>query len=151
MPKFDAGAVVEPLDYDFTTIKGYPHKRARGTIPEPSDEQIANLLAALREQAATAGKMVEPGNEAQDFSDPTAFLHQLDNFDPAVFTELYAKVGRAYADLCSGQPSYEEIMSLPMRVRNRFFAWVMEEVVSPEAGTGAGNAAVIPLRTPVAG
>jgi len=151
MPKFDAGSVVEPLAYDFTTIKGYPHKRAKGEIQEPTDEQIATLLGALRESMSDAGKMVGSGNEVQDFTDPAAFLHQLDNFDPAVFTELYAKVARAYADLCSGQPSFEEISALPMRVRVRFFSWIMEEVVSPEAGTGAGSAAVIPLRSAAAG
>lgn len=149
MPKFDAGAVVDPLDYDFTTVKGYPHRKARGIIPEPTDEQIATFLGRQREVMNQAKAMAE-GVDV-DPNDPMAFLKQLDSFDPSKFLDMFHAMSDAYAELCSGQPSSEEISALPMRVRVHFFAWVQTEVVSPEAGTGAGTAAVIPLRSQAAG
>lgn len=152
MPKFDAGSVVEPLDYDFTTVKGYPHRKAKGVIPEPTDQQVAKLIGSLRDAMTDAKSLAgDDSTEVQDFSDPAAFLGQLDGYDPEKFLSVYASVAKAYADLCSGSPSLEEITALPMRVRLRFFAWLMQEVVAPEAGPGVGNAAVIPLRMPAAG
>jgi hypothetical protein len=150
MPKFDAGTVVEPLDYDFTTVKGYPHHKAKGLIPEPSEKQIASFIGSLRDLMKDAGAMVD-GGDAEDIANPMAFLKQLDSYDPAKFLDLYAGMSTAYADLCSGNPSVEEISALPLRVRLRFFAWLMEEVVSPEAGPGAGIAVVTPLRSAAAG
>jgi hypothetical protein len=152
MPKFDAGSVVEPLDYDFTTVKGYPHRKAKGVIPEPTDEKIAAFIGHLRDSMTSAKSLAGDGSGAvEDFTDPTAFLGQLDSYDPDKFLSVYSGVASAYSELCSGTPSPEEISALPLRVRLRFFAWVMQEVVSPEAGTGAGTAAVIPLRSSAAG
>ncbi len=149
MPKFDAGAVVEPLDYDFTTVRGYSRKSAKGTITEPSDEKIAAFLTSLRDTMKEAGTIV--GNGVGDVTDPTAFFGQLDSYDPEKLLGVFRGLATAYAALCSGHPSAEEIMDLPLRVRVKFFAWLQEEVVSPEAGPGAGIAAVIPLRSAAAG
>jgi hypothetical protein len=151
MPKFDAGAVVEPLDYDFTTVRGYPHRKARGTIAEPNDEKIAAFIASLRDMMQAAGSIVGDGGSADIAIDPTAFLGQLDSYDPEKLLGVFRGLATTYADLCSGQPSAEEIMDLPLRVRVRFFAWLQQEVVSPEAGTGAGMAVVTQLRPAVAG
>lgn len=148
MPKFDAGAVVEPLDYDFTTVRGYPHRKAKGMITEPNDEKIAAFLTSLRDMMKEAETIVGDG---VDVTDPASFLGQLDSYDPDKLLGVFRGLATAYADLCSGQPSVEEIMDLPLRVRVKFFAWVQGEVVSPEAGTGAGMAVVTPLRPAVAG
>ena len=149
MPKFDAGAVVEPLDFDFTTVKGYPHRRAKGDIPEPSDKQIATFLGKIRDIMKQAKGLAE-GSDI-DPADPMGFLNQLDSYDPDKFLEVFQTMSDAYSELCSGTPSAEEISALPMRVRALFFAWIQGEVVSPEAGPGAGMAVVTPLRPAVAG
>lgn len=150
MPKFDAGAVVEPLDYDFTTVRGYPHRKAKGVIAEPNDAKIAAFIASLRDMMKEAGSIV--GAAPADIAvDPTAFLGQLDSYEPDKLLSVFSGLAAAYSDLCSGSPSAQEIMDLPLRVRVKFFAWLQEEVVSPEAGTGAGMAVVTPLRPAVAG
>jgi hypothetical protein len=148
MPKFDAGAVVEPLDYDFTTVRGYTRKSAKGTITEPSDEKIAAFIASLRDMMQEAGSIVGDGG---DITNPATFLGQLDSYDPEKLLGVFRGLASAYSTLCSGSPSVEEIIDLPLRVRVRFFAWLQQEVVSPEVGPGAGTAAVIPLRSAAAG
>jgi hypothetical protein len=44
MPGFKAQGVVEALDYDFN-----PYVAEKGTIPEPTDRQIAEFLSGMRE------------------------------------------------------------------------------------------------------
>jgi len=150
MPKFDAGSVVDPLDYDFTTVKGYPHKSAKGTIAEPSDEMITSFIADLRDLMKEAGAIV--GDVAGlDLANPQEFFQQLDGYDPEQLLNVYRGMAAACSKLCSGRPSTEEISDLPMRIRVRFFAWLQQEVVSPEAETGGGVAVVTPLRSAAAG
>lgn len=149
MPKFDAGSVVEPLDYDFTTVRGYKRKSAKGTITEPNDEKIAAFISSLRDMMKEAGSIV--GDGVEDLANPATFFAQLDSYDPEKFLGVFRGMATAYSDLCSGSPSVEEIIDLPLRVRVRFFAWLQGEVVSPEVGPGAGTAAVIPLRSAAAG
>jgi len=150
MPKFDAGAVVEPLDYDFTTVRGYTRKSAKGTITEPNDEKIATFIASLRDMMKGAEAIVGTGG-VDIMVDPTAFFGQLDSYDPEKLLGVFRGMAEAFSALCSGKPSAEEIMDLPLRVRVKFFAWLQQEVVSPEVGPGAGIAAVTPLRSAAAG
>lgn len=150
MPKFDASAVADPLEYDFTTVKGYKYKSAHGVIPEPTDDQIAAFIDEIRGMMKDAGSITGADTD-MDITNPAAFFGQLDSYDPQKFLGVFQGVTRAYANLCSGHPSADQISALPLRIRVRFFAWVMEEVVSPEAGTGAGLAVVTPLRSAVAG
>lgn len=149
MPKFDAGGVVEPLEYDFTTVKGYPDKKAKGTIPEPTDEQITTFIGELRDEMQKAGSIA--GGIDLDMSDPATFFSQLDSYEPSKLLGVFQGIAQAYANLCSGQPSVQQITALPLRVRVKFFVWMQEEVVSPEAGSGGGIAVVTPLRPAAAG
>lgn len=151
MPKFDAGSVVDPLDYDFTTVRGYPDRKAKGAIPEPTDEQIATFIGAMRDAMKEAGSIAGEVSGEMDVANPTAFFNQLDLYDPDKFLGVFRAMTAAYSQLCSGQPSVEQIEALPLRVRVRFFAWIQQEVVSPEAGAGAGIAVVTPLRPAAAG
>ena len=50
-----------------------------------------------------------------------------------------------HADLCSGQPSKEQILTVPMRRRQMFYQWLQAEVMSPEAATPGGNGQVLSL------
>lgn len=149
MPTFDAGSVAEPLDYDFTTVRGFKDKRAKGTIPEPTDDQIADFIGAIRDMMKEAGSIAGAGQI--DVTNPSTFFNQLDAYDPEKFRGVFHGMTKAYSELCSGHPSVEQIAALPLRIRLRFFAWVQEEVVSPEVGTGGGIAVVTPLRPAAAG
>ena len=144
MAGFDAGALVEPLNYNFAPFC----PDISGTVPEPSDKQIETFLGKLKSLMEAANKQISP-----DLSDvdPAGFLEALSSLDPKMVTGTIRDMARAYAALCSNKPTFEELMQAPMRVRILFFRWVQQEVFSPEAKTGAGTAEVRTLPRAVAG
>ena len=144
MSGFDAGALVEPLDYDFKPFC----PEITGTIPEPSDKQIETFLAKIK--TIMEGARKEITTDLPD-DDPDAFLEALTSLDPKMVIGTIRNMARAYADLCSHHPSFEDLMKVPMRVRILFFRWVQQEIFSPEVKTGAGTAVVTPLSRAVAG
>lgn len=136
MPAFSAENVVEPLAWDFA-----PYVNAKGTIPEPTDRQIAEFLSGIKRVVKEAEADADlPQNV--DATDPAAVLSALDALDPEKTVEAAGKMGAVYAGLCSGTPSAEQIMALPMRVRTIFFSWLQDEVMNPEAVAPAGNGQV---------
>lgn len=139
MPSFDAGTVVEALDYDFTKAG----VKAQGTVPEPTDAMIGEFLRDLRNLVKEAEAVADM--EGVDETDPASMLQALNSLDPDKFVEMLAKTSEAYAKLCSGRPAQAQIQALPLRVRRRFFDWLQREVISPEAGPAAGTAQVISL------
>jgi hypothetical protein len=142
LPAFSAESVVEALDYSFL-----PYTDAKGTIREPTDKQIASFLSGVKKVVKESeGKLpnVDPDN-------PASVMEALDDLDPEDVVSLMGKMAGLYADLCSGDPSKAQILALPMRVRQQFFAWLQNEVMAPEAGPGAGKAQVRQLPRAVAG
>ncbi|HEY2638445.1 MAG TPA: hypothetical protein VGI66_00990 [Streptosporangiaceae bacterium] len=144
MPKFDAGAVVETLEYTFM-----PFAKVMGEIPEPSDVTIGEFLADIK-------KVMEAAQEAAGLSevdqdDAQQVLDALNNLDPGVFVDVMAQMAEIYAKLCSNRPSKSDLLLVPMRARMRFYAWLQQEVVNPEAVPAAGNAQVIDLKRAAGG
>jgi hypothetical protein len=144
MPAFNAETVVEGLDFSF---EPFVHG-CSGTIREPTDQQIADWLTGIKavvsETQAALPDDVDPSNQA-------ALLDAMDNLSPEIVVTTMQKMATVYAALCSGFPTVEQILALPMRRRNLFFGWVQQEVMSPEAGPGAGNVAAMPPPRAVAG
>lgn len=145
MAGFDAGALVEPLDYNFKPFC----PEISGTVPEPSDKQIEAFLTRLKSIMESANKTIQGGQLSED--DPDAFLEALSSLDPKMVIGTIRDMARAYAALCTNHPSFEDLMKAPMRVRILFFRWVQQEIFSPEAKTGAGTAVVSQLPHAVAG
>jgi hypothetical protein len=147
MPKFDASTVtVEDLDWDF---HGFGVK-AKGSIPEPSDAAIGKFLddlKALYTKAQGSGLDIALPEDAG----PEQMLAALAGVTGDAFVEFMADLAGIFAVLCSDQPGKDNLLALPMRVRVKFFGWVQEEVVSPEAGPGAGTAVVRSLPSAAAG
>lgn len=143
---FTATGVVEPLDYDFA-----PYIKAKGTIQEPSDELIGQFLDKLKAFYQEVAKDQAGIEKAEMSTDPDQVLEALNQLDLSGIIGKVSQMSEAYSFLCSGKPTTEEIQALPLRVRAHFFAWLQSEVVSPEAGPGAGNAQVVTLRTERAG
>lgn len=141
MPSFNAGSVVDPLDYDFTAFNG-----GKGTIAEPTDAQVGDFMQGMRDLMREAREIT--GAAGVDMSDATlAELGvALDQLDSEVYQDFARKMGRLHAGLCGAQPTYEDIMAVPVRIRNLFFAWLSGEVMNPEAKSGAGKGPV-PLRS----
>lgn len=133
MPSFKADSAVEALDYDFM-----PYANSRGVIKEPSDRQIAQFLDDCKRISKEAQDSV-PADA--DTSTPAGMLAALDMLNPEQVVAVLAKMADAYESLCSGTPTAADMLSLPMRVRQLFFVWLQQEVMSPEAGPGAGIAA----------
>jgi hypothetical protein len=60
---------------------------------------------------------------------------------------IFQQQAQLFTALCSGKPSYDEIMQLPQRIRIRFCNWVAGEVMNPEAGAPAGSNQKTTLRS----
>ena len=142
MPKFDAGAVVESLEWDFTGA-GVPELvKAKGIVPEPSDAAIGRFLDGLKQLylksqgEALAGASIGPDATPEDMLDALSSLSGDD------FVSFMADTAGLFAELCGDSPSQAQLLALPARVRVRFYGWIQAEVVSPEAAPAAGIAEV---------
>ena len=119
MAKFDAGAAVERLDYDFTAYGG-----PTGTVPEPSEGQIDALLDRLRSAMpdlpadATQAQVAEATRDMKLAEQSELMLDAL-------------------GELCQGSPSREQLAELPFRVRTVFQNWLLDELMNPTNGTAA--------------
>ena len=143
MPAFDAGTVVEGLDFTFKPfVRG-----CSGTIKEPTDQQIAAFLRGVKDVTKQVQKEIPDVPEG----DAAALLDAMDELDPELVVSLMAQMAQVYADLCSDYPGKDQILGLPMRHRQLFFTWLQTEVMSPEAGPGAGRAQVTQLPRAAAG
>lgn len=134
MPSFDAGAVVEPLAWDFTDFKA-----GKGVVPEPSDEVIAAFQKAMMAAAQKegAGPLAAIDEAAGDLEKMLAAIAAL----PEDALSGSKAMIPAYAALCSGCPSEAQLTKLPPRARYAFFAWLAGEL-NPEAAGAASRPAL---------
>lgn len=146
MAGFNAATVVEALDYDFRT-KESPDA-IHGTIKEPNDQQIADYLTGVKTLSA------KYRDKLPDM-DPSAGVDELmeaaDALDPQDIVAFYQDMAGMFSALCSGSPSKDDLLRLPTRIRAMFYAWLQQEVMSPEAAPGGGSAQVTPLKSAAAG
>lgn len=144
MPGFNAATVVEPLNYDFRT-KDNPGGRY-GTIREPTDRQLANYLSGIKE-LITRFKGQIPESLMSGSPDVSVLMDAVDALDPEVVVDFHAGLAGLFSELCSGEPSREDIIGVPIRIRGMFYAWLQQEVMSPEAVPGGGsNVTTLPAR-----
>lgn len=167
MPGFDAATVVEPLDYTFSSCKkkhegpcwsGLKSQRPKGctvwvpgcegTIPEPTDDQIAQFLTDVKAFTAKFKDMVPEG---VDGDDPTQLIAALNDLDPQIVKTVNGEAAEIFAALCSGELSKAVLLKVPPRIRNMFYAWLQQEVMSPEAVPGGGSAQAVTLQPAAAG
>lgn len=142
MPRFDAGALVEGLDFTFA-----PYADVEGRIKEPNDRQIANFLNGLTKVMDHAKEMATELDNV-DPKDPVAVLMAMDRMEPDKYVDIFKQYAELYSELCSGFPSAEQLLGVPLRARNLFYGWLRNEVLYPEAATVAGpTQAAMPLRS----
>jgi hypothetical protein len=148
MTGFDAGEVVAPLDYDFTTIKQLRSEtreklqNAKGTIPEPSDKQIQSLIRAQRKALTDAGINLDE----LDPEDATTLIKVASKLTEEQQSEVSQRVLQAVVSVCDGSPTEEEITALPQRVQNAFIAWLMKSLTDPESAAGATKPSLAVVR-----
>lgn len=119
---FDAGQLIEKLDYDFTAFGG-----TKGVIPEPSDKVLLAFQDSMRKG------LVEYGvSDDVDLTDNAAVMRviaKLPSNQLAAFLDLQVE---ALAQFCQGTPTLQELQTMPVRVRNAFAGWLMGKFENPE-------------------
>lgn len=136
MPAFNAGTVVEPLDYDFRT-KDNPNGKY-GTVKEPTDRQLAEYLAGVKNLVAQFKGQIPEGLITGN-PDVGELMDAVEDLDPEIVVTFHASLAGLFAELCSGEPSREDIIGLPIRIRGMFYTWLQREVMAPEAAPGGGS------------
>jgi hypothetical protein len=146
MAGFDSGTVVEPLDYTFEAhIKG-----CKGTVPEPTDQQLADYLAGLKKLVREYQGQL-PDGLISGTTDVGDLMSAVDDLEPDIIVKFHDGIAGLFAGLCSGNPDKATILKLPIRIRSIFYAWLQQEVMSPEAAPGGGNAQVVTMPRAAAG
>lgn len=146
MPAFDAGAVIEALDWDFTAAG----VKAKGTVPEPSDQMIGDFLDGIKKLysgAKEGGLIPDLGTDPS----PERMMEAVAKVTGAAYVTFMDALAGLFAALCSDHPGKTQLLALPLRVRVKFYAWMQNEVVNPEASPGAGIAELRSLPSAAAG
>jgi hypothetical protein len=120
MSKFILAEEVETLDYNFEPYAG------TGTVPEPSAMQIQAFRKVLAEMVQDAMP------EVTGMEDPR-FMEAVTTWLGRDSSEMDEKVMHAVADLCTNQPSFDDLSSLPYRARQAFVGWLTGMFLVPEA------------------
>lgn len=125
MAKFNAAEAVEELEYDFEKyISG-----CKGTIPEPTSKQMETFFNSMQDVAKEVKSLrsrVQKAKTEEDLSDEE--MQQIvEEMDSLNFGDYTKKMNAAAGELCSNQPSAEEIDQLPHRVQQSFLQWLMGE------------------------
>jgi hypothetical protein len=118
---FNAGSVVKPMDWDFSDFDG-----PKGTVPEPTDKQIATFYKELRdlsEKVARHRAGLTAESTPEDIAEAMAKLTPGD-----VFEEMLAGTRKVYAKACTNQPSEAVLKKLPARIQIAFFQWFQREL-----------------------
>lgn len=100
-----------------------------GIIPDPSDKMIEDFMRGLRDAAKEFGNDdVDTDNmsaeEIQELMDDDANLR---------VEEAQAKIMGLLGELCGGSPSADQLLALPLRVRQGFMRWIQGKLLDPEA------------------
>lgn len=128
---FDAGKVLKPLDWDFSTYGG-----GKGVVPEPSDKALEKLFKDLGKVSKELLEKSGITNLSAE-ADPATIMLALSNMDESVGLGVMINgYTKAFATVCQNQPSAIQMNKLPMRGRMLFFKWLVDEL-RPEAGGAA--------------
>ncbi len=119
MATFKAADAAEPLDFDFA-----PYSDEKGTVPEPTDDQVAEFFAELP-------KTLERGLGAErlegvDMMDPVSMAELMRTITAEDNRKCYDGLLDLYTTVCSKQPSREALEALPFRLRRAWYSAVPE-------------------------
>jgi hypothetical protein len=119
---FKADKTVKALEYDFR-----PFLDVHGCTPEPSSEAVRHFLFETGKLAMkTAGEPQEDETEAE-------FIVRMQEITEDDFAEIAEQVLDLLGELTDGQPSREEIASLPHRIQRAYTQWLRKELTDPES------------------
>lgn len=140
---FDAESVVEPMDWNFSKFGA-----GKGTIPEPSDIEVERFLKkyqvlisqTLRSAERRAIEQLDTAiNEAAGDEDrlltleeSVAVMGRIDSNELISSSEASDALLELFATITKGQPSKEQMLALPHRIRAAFYGWVMGQLTNPD-------------------
>src|ERR1700733_12864244 len=133
---FNAAAVVEPLDWDFSGVNGML-PTDKGTIPEPTDADIEKLF---QDVAALSNKLLKDAGLEQKEATPEELiiaLADLPEGSEVGIRDVLKGMSQLFADLCKNQPNLDQLTRLPMRIRMRFFVWLAKELRPEDFGAAS--------------
>jgi len=117
---FDAGTVIEPLEWNFEKYGG-----GSGVIPEPTDRQFAQFQKSIKSLLESSGMMPLARAAAGGNINPADALKLMSEMPEGGLDKLNDQMVEIISVFTSNCPSAEQINRLPMRVRQAFMGWVM--------------------------
>lgn len=142
MSGFKAAEAVDPLDYDFSAVKGDDGKPlSKGTIAEPSREALDAFWEGRRHILEEAGidlgeiESVNPLEPEGRVALTRAFASIPEERRKAMAPAQIENVAR----LCEGTPSKDEIEALPGRIQDAFIGWLMGMLSNPTRQNGSSG------------
>lgn len=146
MPAFNAGAVVEKLEYDFRAFEG-----GAGIIPEPSDRLLGEFMEGLKRIATDVQKLIPDMDDVPDNPTPADVEVLLDKVDADTYVRVMEVMADLHAALASGTPSRDDILRVPPRIRMLFYGWFQGQVMNPELLPAGGKKPQVTQLRPAAG
>jgi hypothetical protein len=122
---FNLTDAVGVLEYNFEPYAG------KGVIPEPSAIQIQAFRQALGEMLG------EVDEDSSDKDEGVVFAKRLSEYLNSDTTEADEKSLHIVADVCSNQPSFDDLQALPYRARQAFLGWIVGMLLVPEGARPA--------------
>jgi hypothetical protein len=135
--EFNLSEKVDELKYNFR-----PLIDVAGIVPEPSAGQIRafrRVFGEMLEEAQrelgdhTPVRMGDAGNEP----DPLERIRLVGKYLSRDTTMEEEKLLHAMADLCSNQPSFDDLQQLPGRAQQAFLSWLGDMFLVPEGSRPA--------------
>lgn len=125
---FNAETAVSKLDWDFTTFV----PDAKGVTPEPSVDQAEAFLSAMRDLAAEADADDDTGEGDRPVLSDQEALAKFEGMSSEKMRALSEKLIGAFADVCSNNPTREQITALPYRQQQAFFGYIYGQILNPQ-------------------
>lgn len=128
MASFDAASAVEPMH-----CKLKPFADFDAIIPEPTTEQLQAFINARSLESERAR------DRLKDLPDDATAGQVAEILTGEAVLGDRQRTADMYSAVCSGKPSADDLMKLPHREFTAFARWLTQEMLDPEAVTGAGN------------
>lgn len=132
---FVAKQAVSALDYDFSGLGIADLDGVKGCSPEPSTDQVRAMQSRIRDLYDIADL------------DPAAINAYMAAMSEDELRDNAAQVAEIYADLCSQQPSTDQILALPHRVFAAYIGYLSGELNNPTAGSSVTRRSLAPVKT----
>lgn len=131
---FDAGQYGQ-LRYDFKAFGG-----VQGMTPDPSDEMLEAFMRGMRDAAKqySAAEGVDVDNLTQ-----AEIAELMEDDDAMQIVAAQKTICSLVGDLTGGSPSADQLLALPLRVRQAYIKWIQGKLFDPEAGAASSTNAPV--------